>query len=160
MGNLGKYYTLEKYLNNCDSSTVKLTLDEIEKVIGEKLPSSAYKYKAFWSNGGHAHADAWLNAGYTVSEINLGKSIVFEKEVIDYSSPQNVTLKIGKKYRHYKGKEYKVLHIAKHSETLEELVIYQALYGEWGIWARPLDMFLEQVRVDGKLVNRFEEIAE
>ena len=68
------------------------------------------------------------------------------------------TLKIGKKYRHFKGKEYLVMHIAKHSETLEELVVYQALYGEMGVWVRPLDMFLEQVEVDGKIVNRFEEI--
>ncbi|WP_422665476.1 DUF1653 domain-containing protein [Acetoanaerobium sticklandii] len=68
------------------------------------------------------------------------------------------TLKIGKKYRHFKGKEYLVMHIAKHSETLEELVIYQALYGEMGVWVRPLDMFLEQVEVNGQMVNRFEEI--
>lgn len=68
------------------------------------------------------------------------------------------TLKIGKKYRHFKGNEYLVMHIAKHSETLEEVVIYQALYGEMGIWVRPLEMFLEQVEVDGQMVNRFEEI--
>nr|WP_313569155.1 DUF1653 domain-containing protein [Acetoanaerobium noterae] len=68
------------------------------------------------------------------------------------------TLKIGKKYRHFKGNEYLVMHIAKHSETLEELVVYQALYGEMGVWVRPLDMFLEQVEVDGQIVNRFEEI--
>ena len=68
------------------------------------------------------------------------------------------TLKIGKKYRHFKGNEYLVMHIAKHSETLEELVVYQALYGEMGVWVRPLEMFLEQVEVDGKMVNRFEEI--
>ena len=68
------------------------------------------------------------------------------------------TLKIGKKYRHFKGNEYLVMHIAKHSETLEELVVYQALYGEMGVWVRPLDMFLEQVEVDGQMVNRFEEI--
>ena len=68
------------------------------------------------------------------------------------------TLKIGKKYRHFKGKEYLVMHIAKHSETLEELVVYQALYGEMGVWVRPLEMFLEQVEVDGQMVNRFEEI--
>lgn len=67
-------------------------------------------------------------------------------------------LKPGSKYRHFKGKEYLVLHIAKHSETLEALVVYQALYGERGIWVRPLDMFLEQVEVAGQLVNRFEEI--
>jgi hypothetical protein len=67
------------------------------------------------------------------------------------------TIKTGKKYRHFKGKEYLVLYLAKHSETLEDLVVYQALYGEQGIWVRPLEMFLEQVEVDGKLVNRFEE---
>ena len=67
-------------------------------------------------------------------------------------------IKIGKKYRHFKGKEYLVLHIAKHSKTLEELVVYQALYGEMGIWVRTLEMFLEKVEVEGKLVSRFEEM--
>ena len=80
-------------------------------------------------------------------------SVVLTKEI----EKNNRNLKIGKKYRHFKGKEYLVLHIAKHSETLEELVVYQALYGEEGIWVRPPDMFLEEVEVDGKLVNRFEE---
>ena len=70
------------------------------------------------------------------------------------------SLNVGGKYRHFKGKEYIALHLAKDSETLEELVIYKALYGEFGIWARPLEMFMEQVEVDGKLVYRFEEIEE
>jgi len=70
------------------------------------------------------------------------------------------TIKIGKKYCHFKGKEYLVLHVAKHSETLEEMVVYQALYGERGIWVRPLEMFLGKKEVEGKLVNRFEEIEE
>lgn len=69
------------------------------------------------------------------------------------------TIEIGRKYRHFKGNEYLVLHLAKHSETLEDLVVYQALYGEKGIWVRPLSMFLEQVVLEGKLVNRFEEIG-
>jgi hypothetical protein len=67
-------------------------------------------------------------------------------------------IKIGKKYRHFKGNDYLVLHIAKHSETLEDMVVYQALYGEMGIWVRPLNMFLSQKEVGGTLVNRFEEI--
>ena len=62
------------------------------------------------------------------------------------------------KYRHFKGMEYLVLHIAKHSETLEDMVVYQALYGEYGIWIRPLSMFLEQIERDGKIINTFEEI--
>ncbi|MBQ5659220.1 MAG: DUF1653 domain-containing protein, partial [Peptococcaceae bacterium] len=51
----------------------------------------------------------------------------------------------GSTYRHYKGNLYKVLYIAKHTETEEPLAIYQALYGEYGIWARPLAMFLDEV---------------
>ena len=69
-------------------------------------------------------------------------------------------VKIGRKYRHFKGKEYHVLQVAKHSETLEEMVVYQALYGENGIWVRPLEMFLGQKVIDGQLVNRFEEIED
>lgn len=59
-------------------------------------------------------------------------------------------------YRHYKGNEYEVIGIAKHSETLEEFVVYRALYGEGGLWIRPRQMFEEQVVVDGKIVPRFE----
>jgi len=64
------------------------------------------------------------------------------------------------KYKHYKGKEYEVVGMARHSETLEELVIYRALYrseefGENALWARPKDMFFEDVEVDGKKVPRF-----
>ncbi len=70
----------------------------------------------------------------------------------------NHNLKAGKKYKHYKGNEYLVLHLAKHTETEEELVVYKALYGEYGIWVRPLDMFLEEVEVDGEMVKRFSEV--
>ena len=63
-------------------------------------------------------------------------------------------------YRHFKGNEYRVLYIASHSETLEPLVIYQALYGEGKIWARPLSMWNETVERDGKVFNRFEYIGE
>ena len=58
-------------------------------------------------------------------------------------------------YRHYKGERYQVLGTARHSETLEPLVVYRALYGEHGLWVRPLAMFVETVRVDGKSVPRF-----
>lgn len=63
------------------------------------------------------------------------------------------------KYQHYKGMEYDVLDVARHTETEEELVIYRALYGEFGLWARPLSMFTEQVVVDGRLQPRFRFIG-
>ena len=63
---------------------------------------------------------------------------------------------INGKYKHYKGNEYIVLGVARHSETLEELVVYQAQYKDKLIWVRPLDMFLENTEVDGKQIPRFE----
>lgn len=64
------------------------------------------------------------------------------------------------RYRHYKGKEYEVIGAARHSETLDVLVVYRALYGERGLWVRPLTMFCEEVEVDGKRMKRFERIGE
>lgn len=61
-------------------------------------------------------------------------------------------------YRHYKGPEYKLLHLAQHSETEEWLAVYQALYGDFGYWARPLSMFLEEVERDGQQIARFEYV--
>jgi hypothetical protein len=58
-------------------------------------------------------------------------------------------------YRHYKGKHYRLLFVAKHSETLEEMAVYQALYGEGAFWVRPLAMFAESVEVEGVLQPRF-----
>lgn len=58
-------------------------------------------------------------------------------------------------YRHYKGPEYRVLGVARHSETEEEVVVYQALYGEYGLWVRPLEMFQSEVELDGERVPRF-----
>ena len=63
-------------------------------------------------------------------------------------------LKLGK-YQHYKGNNYEVLGVAKHSETLEDLVVYKKLYDDGGLWVRPLKMFLENVEVDGKIMPRF-----
>ncbi len=58
-------------------------------------------------------------------------------------------------YRHYKGGAYQVIGVARHSETEELLVVYRPLYGDRGLWVRPLDMFLESVVVDGQRVPRF-----
>ncbi len=66
-------------------------------------------------------------------------------------------IKLGK-YKHYKGNEYEVIGIARHSETLEEMVVYKALYGDGGIWVRPLSMWEEIVVKDGKEYKRFEYV--
>ena len=58
-------------------------------------------------------------------------------------------------YRHYKGGQYEVVGVAKHSETLEDMVVYKALYGEGGLWVRPLSMWDNLVEHDGKTVRRF-----
>ncbi|MDD6237688.1 MAG: DUF1653 domain-containing protein [Clostridiales bacterium] len=68
-------------------------------------------------------------------------------------------IKIGK-YRHFKGKEYRVLYLATHSETMEQMVVYQALYGEQGIWVRPASMWAETVERDGRIQPRFTYISE
>ncbi len=63
-------------------------------------------------------------------------------------------LRLGR-YRHFKGNEYALLYLAKHSETLEEMVVYRALYGEGGIWVRPASMWNETLERDGKIYQRF-----
>ena len=63
------------------------------------------------------------------------------------------------RYRHYKGREYLVLGVARHSESLEEMVVYQQDYGDRSLWVRPLPMFLETVVVDGQAVPRFQYIG-
>jgi hypothetical protein len=62
------------------------------------------------------------------------------------------------RYRHYKGKEYQVIGMAKNSETLEDMVVYKQLYGDLGVWVRPATMWNETVIVDGEEYKRFELI--
>ena len=68
-------------------------------------------------------------------------------------------LKLGK-YRHFKGNEYEVIGIASHSETMEPMVVYRALYGEKGLWVRPLSMWNEYVNRDGYCGPRFQYVEE
>ena len=68
-------------------------------------------------------------------------------------------IKIGR-YRHFKGNEYQVVGMARHSETMEEMVVYRALYGEGGLWVRPAHMWSEQVDRDGYSGPRFAYIGD
>ncbi len=68
-------------------------------------------------------------------------------------------IKLGK-YRHFKGMEYEVIGVAKHSETLAPMVVYRALYGDGGLWVRPAEMWQETVTRDGKTQPRFTYIGD
>ena len=61
-------------------------------------------------------------------------------------------------YKHFKGNQYEVLGVARHSESQDYLVVYRPLYGDFGLWVRPLHMFIEEVEVNGKMQPRFELI--
>jgi len=69
-----------------------------------------------------------------------------------------IDIQLGR-YRHYRGNEYEVIGVARHSETLEELVIYRALYGDHGLWVRPRAMFEEIIEVNRQRVPRFEYVG-
>ena len=65
---------------------------------------------------------------------------------------------IGREFRHFKGNIYRIEGFAKDSETLEEMVVYRALYGEQGLWVRPAKIFFETIERDGKTMKRFEPL--
>ena len=67
---------------------------------------------------------------------------------------------IGREFRHFKGNLYRLEGFAKDSETLEEMVVYRALYGERGLWVRPAKMFFETIERDGRTMRRFEPVED
>ena len=74
----------------------------------------------------------------------------------DHDLPPLPEMALGR-YRHYKGGEYEVLGVVRHSETLEPLVLYRALYGQMELWVRPVAMFKERICIQGSYQNRFEK---
>jgi hypothetical protein len=72
--------------------------------------------------------------------------------------PPLPTLPLGR-YRHYKGNDYEVIGVARHSETLEPMVVYRPLYNDSGLWIRPYAMFVEQVEIEGRTQPRFQKIT-
>ena len=79
--------------------------------------------------------------------------------MMDEPKPLDIDIRPGR-YRHFKGMEYRVLGLARHSETLEPMVVYQALYGDGALWVRPAAMWTETVTRDGKTFPRFERVGD
>ena len=73
--------------------------------------------------------------------------------------PEEWKAGIGHDFRHYKGKMYRLLGLAPHSETLEPMAVYQQLYGECALWVRPAKMFFEGIEVNGRRQRRFEPVG-
>lgn len=85
-------------------------------------------------------------------ESNLREQTVSE-------SPSTESELLPGRYRHFKGKEYRVFGVARDSETMRPMVVYQTLYGDFSWWVRPLEMFTEIIERDGRRVRRFEFVA-
>lgn len=105
-----------------------------------------------------------LPSGRAEEGIRIGAHTLFESgiakiECLPTYEEAVRTIPPGR-YRHFKGNEYEVLAIARHSETTEPMVVYRALYGEGGVWVRPAAMWNETVERDGKTFRRFTRVAE
>lgn len=83
-------------------------------------------------------------------------NVISQKTPLQPFSAQATSLVRGSIYQHYSGKRYKILAVGRNSETLDETVVYEALYGDHDVWVRPLTMFLENVMLDGKTQPRFQ----
>lgn len=89
-----------------------------------------------------------------------GEQSTLKSEQLSPLSKAAQAVVIGGTYEHYKKKRYKVLAVARHSESLEEFVVYQALYGESAVWVRPVAMFLESILIDGCSYPRFRLLSQ
>ena len=95
--------------------------------------------------------------GIQIGEYTIFKSQISAAEILPTYEEANASIPLGR-YRHYKGNEYEVIAIARHSETEEAMVVYRALYGDGGVWVRPADMWNETVEWKGQKYKRFVKV--
>jgi len=77
---MDEYRPLQQYLERCEGQTVTLTYEQMESIIGDKLPMSAHKYTAWWANGGHYYAESWLSVGWKVDKARFSESVAFKEQ--------------------------------------------------------------------------------
>ena len=97
--------------------------------------------------------------GLQVGEYILFQSQITQIECLPTYEEAVASIRPGR-YRHFKGKEYEVIGIARHSETEEAMVVYRPLYADHGLWVRPASMWNEEIERDGKTFRRFERIGD
>ena len=133
-----------------EDKTVRVTDSEGRKITGIAVS---------FPSGYGLHEYNREEEGLQVGEYILFKSDIAGIEILPTYEEAMESIPPGK-YRHYKGKEYEVIGIARHSETEEALVVYRALYGDRGLWVRPASMWNEEVEQGGKTVRRFERTGD
>jgi hypothetical protein len=125
---MNKYYLLSQWLMDCEEDYIKLTFTEVENIIGASLPNSAYKYRAWWANGGHIQANAWIEAQRRVSNVVLGQYVEFIRETNNRTT--NMKLDLMKIFDGY-IKNYHTLnltiHHGSHSFTMTEIEYFSRL---------------------------------
>lgn len=136
---------------------LQAVMDEVKKNQGISLEEMDAVIKSNQDKKGGFDEKIWLiwseDDGYKSNE---GSNLT-EKPIPELSAEAK-SFKLGK-YRHYKGGEYETIGIGRYSETLEEVVVYRALYDDGSVWVRPLAMFVEDVEIDGERKPRFTYIS-
>ena len=144
---------------NCADSEQSLTIQTTQSL------KNAFTNEVYVSKNNQVQFSLGSHESAILLETSMKPSVkktkpVFKKAMKETKETitQPLSIQIGH-YRHFKGNDYAVLYIAKHSETQEPYVVYRALYGECNVWIRPLSMFVENVEVDGQKVPRFTYIG-
>lgn len=123
---MGKYSKLNSYLINNSNEYVKLSFKDIEKIISNSLPFSARNYKAWWGNGGHIQSNAWIDAGYLVTEIDqIEEYVVFTKSFVDKKLNSKVDSSKFSKFE-----ERRKFRIGQYSFEFVESIVPQEIDGE------------------------------
>ena len=118
-------------------------------------PGVEFRGFRFWSRDKPARVGPFWRGREWWSRLPLRRVVMFG---IMSGMSEDIHSLVGREFMHFKGRRYRLEGFAKDSETLEEMVVYRALYGEGGLWVRPAKMFFETIERDGKSMKRFELI--
>lgn len=138
---MSKYAPLKRYLERSSKEKIELTFDEIEEVLKDSLPNSAYKHKPWWANGGHSQADAWLDAGYKVDNVDQNKEeVTFVKSL---ESIEQQSKKVEKsKTKDRKSNEIKSNEIKSYNKITGGVALVSCTKSKRSHPSKPKDLYL------------------